>query len=79
MRIVLDPSELCPVPPVHWVKLTTKDPSTDEIDSTSIPIILPHDWLGSLHEAGPDVFRHILLGEPGSLEEHWAAEREDAV
>ena len=79
MRIVVDPSELCPVPPVHMVKLTTRDPSTGEQGTTQVPIIMPHEWLGILYEAGPDVFSRILLGEPGSLEEHWATDGEVMV
>ena len=73
-RLVVDPEEVCITPDPHFVDLTVR--RTDKLGVRTIrhPVLLPHDWLGCLHLAGDMVFRTVLLGPEGTLEEYWRHE-----
>ena len=60
-------------PEPFWLRawVTDRTKQLPRIVRRSIPVFLPHEIVAWMHDKHPQLFRDILTGPEGALEEYW--------
>jgi len=73
LNLEVDADESIEVPEVYSAKISYKKKKAAGTQEKEHGFILPHDWICYLHKYS-ELFAHLFLGQPGSLEEYWRQE-----
>ena len=70
-RLQVADHELAIVPDPHYMDLVVRRKDKLGLELRRHPILLPHDWFGCCHLAGPRVFSELMVGEQATLDRFW--------